>query len=434
MSLLLLTGAIAALALDPAPSAPAASQTTSLKTIDDDYNTALAQARAAGHEVIVVDLWAPWCHSCLSMKNFVLTDARVLALGDKATLLAVDTEKERNQALVERFKPTAWPTFLVLDVATEQVLARLTGSATAPEFARFVREAKQVPAALREAEVAMTAGEADKAMALFDKALSPKAIKGLPASTIGRSAGNFMLLLSAANKGKQCAARGTELASAVRDSYYEAALWMGVGYCELGEKAPRKAVMEKVKSRLDALLASPTVGLSADDASDVYDMLGELDAALGDAAAAKQRAQARLALLEAAAKNAKTPTEAQTFDAHRTDVYLALGRTSDAIAMLQQSEKDAPEDYNPPARLARVYLAAGDLSGARAAIGRAEARVYGPRAAVVAILAGDIAEKQADKLAARAAYERARRILEAQPRTLGVERRLGQVKTKLAKL
>jgi multidrug resistance efflux pump len=75
--------------------------------------------------------------------------------------------------------------------------------------------------------------------------------------------------------------------------------------------------------------------------------------------------------------------------------------------MLSESERDFPDDYNPPARLARAYLTAKRLDDARAAIDRASARVYGPRSLRVFALAADIAKERGDRRGERAALEQA---------------------------
>ena len=75
--------------------------------------------------------------------------------------------------------------------------------------------------------------------------------------------------------------------------------------------------------------------------------------------------------------------------------------------MLSQSERAFPEDYNPPARLARVYLTMKRLDEANAAIERAAARVYGPRSLRVFGLAAEIAKARADTAGERRALEQA---------------------------
>jgi thiol:disulfide interchange protein len=58
----------------PRSSAPASISRSALVWVEDDYVAALARARAA-HVPMFVDVWAPWCHTCRSMKAYVFTDA-----------------------------------------------------------------------------------------------------------------------------------------------------------------------------------------------------------------------------------------------------------------------------------------------------------------------------------------------------------------------
>jgi predicted negative regulator of RcsB-dependent stress response len=102
--------------------------------------------------------------------------------------------------------------------------------------------------------------------------------------------------------------------------------------------------------------------------------------------------------------------------------------------MLTASEKVSPDDYNPPARLARVYLAKSDIASARAAIARAKAKVYGPRSVTILLLEADIALAAGDKTAAKAAYESAKKVLAAQTPTASSERRRLQIERSLSAL
>ena len=83
------------------------------------------------------------------------------------------------------------------------------------------------------------------------------------------------------------------------------------------------------------------------------------------------------------------------FDAHRTEAYLALGQPERAIPVLKASAAAFPRDYNPPARLARAYLAANRLPEARAEIDRALRLVYGPRRKRLESLERDITAAEA---------------------------------------
>ena len=101
------------------------------------------------------------------------------------------------------------------------------------------------------------------------------------------------------------------------------------------------------------------------------------------------RALARRPGIRGAAR-AASPAARVVFDSHRVEAYLELGQPELALPMLEQSERDFPDDYNTPSRLAKVNLALGRLDLARAAIERAETRVYGPRKLRVAWLKADI--------------------------------------------
>lgn len=50
-------------------------RTDHLPWMEDDLDGALARARAE-HKMVFVDVWATWCHPCVSMKAFVLEAPR----------------------------------------------------------------------------------------------------------------------------------------------------------------------------------------------------------------------------------------------------------------------------------------------------------------------------------------------------------------------
>jgi len=108
-----------------------------------------------------------------------------------------------------------------------------------------------------------------------------------------------------------------------------------------------------------------------DDRSDAQAAVLQLLDASQQHARAVDVAKARARLLEDAASKAPDATTASTFDAHRTDTYLYLDEPEKAEKLLAQREKEMPDDYNPPARLARVLLKEKKLAEAEAAVDRA---------------------------------------------------------------
>jgi tetratricopeptide (TPR) repeat protein len=102
--------------------------------------------------------------------------------------------------------------------------------------------------------------------------------------------------------------------------------------------------------------------------------------------------------------------------------------------MLEQSERDFPKDYNPPARLALVYQKLGRWDEALVASDRALGLVYGPRRIRVLLVRADVYKGKGDAAMERKTLEDAvafaRSLPEAQQpaETLAdLEKRLGVV-------
>jgi thiol:disulfide interchange protein len=111
----------------------------SLNFIEDDHQKAVATARAQ-HKPLFVDFWATWCHSCLSMQRFVLSDPGLKPVADALVWSSVETEREANKAVVEKYPLDAWPTFLIVDPESGAVLGRFLGSGTVQDIRAFVQD------------------------------------------------------------------------------------------------------------------------------------------------------------------------------------------------------------------------------------------------------------------------------------------------------
>src|SRR5689334_7768737 len=82
------TPAVAAQSSTVAPEPP------KLAFVEDDYEKARADALKKGAPLFV-DVWASWCHSCMSMKEVVFPDPAMVRLGDAFVWLSIDSENEK---------------------------------------------------------------------------------------------------------------------------------------------------------------------------------------------------------------------------------------------------------------------------------------------------------------------------------------------------
>jgi tetratricopeptide (TPR) repeat protein len=193
----------------------------------------------------------------------------------------------------------------------------------------------------------------------------------------------------------------------------------------------RAAAVAEMEAATRKTLAPPGVGAAADDVSSSYLSLIQARKDAGDQAGATKDAEAWAAFLEAQAAAAQTPEQRAVFDSHRLSAYLELKQPERAIPMLQQSEKDLPGDYNPPARLAAAYQEASRLDEALAASNRALPKVTGPRRVQVLQRRSDIFAARGDAGAAREALEQALAYAESLPPGQRSERQIQALKKKL---
>jgi tetratricopeptide (TPR) repeat protein len=362
--------------------AAVAANASGIEFIDDDYGAALAQARAQ-HKPIVVDTWATWCHTCLSMKRFVFPDAGLRPVKDAVVWLSIDSENPKNNAFLDRFPLDAWPTFLVIEPRNERVVGRWIGAATVNDFRSFVQEGARAAAqdkhdaATRELHKGYEArGKGDFAVAAI---AYRKALQLTRKDDPARPERLILLQMALARSGtpeaaRECVQLGTKEMQNTGNSAVATDFVALSNAC--AEKLPKgEAEATKLRdmsiARLAKLTADTSAPLSVDDRSDAEATLIELYDAAGQHDRAVDVANARAKLLEQAAASAPDATMASTFDAHRTDTYLYLKQSQKAEQLLSEREKQIPDDYNPPARLARVLFEEKKLPEAEAAVDRA---------------------------------------------------------------
>jgi thioredoxin-like negative regulator of GroEL len=393
-----------------APAAPAG-----ISWIEDDLPRALAEARRTNRPLLV-DMWATWCHTCLSMKSYVFPDPGLAPLHDRFVWASIDTEKEGNAAAIERYPVEAYPTFYVIDPADGGVASRWLGSMSVKGVRAFLEEgertvqlahAGQIPpgdplALLLQADRAAIAGRDAEAADLYRRARAaapldwPRRAEALLGEIRARSS---------AGDASACADLALAELDATGSSPHAGDFGHYALECagDLPSGDPRaRGLRQAAHDRMLALARDRAAPLAADDRGDILRGVWAAREALGDPEGAREIARERLALLDAAAAAAPDAEAASTFDGARLDTLLFLGRGADAVRVLSESERRLPRDYNPPHRLARAYLALGRLDEALAAIDRALAKAYGPRKMGVYTVKADILEKQGRRDAARA--------------------------------
>jgi tetratricopeptide (TPR) repeat protein len=171
--------------------------------------------------------------------------------------------------------------------------------------------------------------------------------------------------------------------------------------------------------------------MSGDDISGMYQSLIAARDAEKDQTAARALREEWAAFLEKEAGAAKTAEQRAVYDSHRLKAYLELGTPEKAIPLLEQSERDFPNDYNPPARLALAYKAMNQFNEALATSDRALAKAYGPRKIGIYRTRADIYAGKGDKAAARKTVEEAIAYAKSLPDGQRSERTIAALQKKL---
>jgi len=335
------------------------------------------------------------------MRAFVFTDDSLTRRAGQFVWLAVNTEESRNAAFLAQFPVSAWPSFFIVDAVTETIAYRWTGGATVAQLDGWLDEARRAPAApstftaeIEKADAANGRADYKGAAALYAHLLAGASgsFKDRP-----RVVDAYLFALQMTHQLEACAEEAVRWYPLEKDLANGANVASSGLDCALALPKGAKGRTELVL-RLEAacreVLADPTVRFATDDLSSVYQELISAREDAGDEAGKGSDERAWVALLEDAAARAKTPEERTVFDAHRLAAYLEIGHPERAIPMLEQSEREFPKDYNPPARLAVAYRAMKEFGRAVAAADRALSLAYGPRKLLIYRTRASILEAQ----------------------------------------
>lgn len=432
-------------ASDPPPSSPVPRK-PAVPAIVDDISEATRQALRAG-KLLLVEAWAPWCHTCLSMKHHVLPDPALAPLGEQVVFATLDTDRAAAAPFLERHVVEVWPTVFVIDPATDRVLGLWQGAATVDELRGLVADAVAARAA---------AGEPDPAAASF---VTAKAAQARGAHAEAQQAFRRAVEQGGTRWRRRSEALAGWLASTYRLEQWTACAELGVAqvgavggtalptdFCwvllacadKVKDQRLRQRAREAALSRLKKHTQSPPPGASVDDRADALGLLGQLEDKLGHTEASRQAIGGQLALLEEAAKAAPSPAAAATYDYARLTAYFALGQGDRAVAMLEQRVAQLPDAYEPHARLAEARMKLGRWAEALPAVDGAIARAYGPRALryrhMRAEILGQLGRKDAQREALQAVLDGFGALPAAQRRGKRVQKLVEQARKELVEL
>jgi len=372
------------------------------------------------------------------MRATVLKDPALVKSAGRFVWLEIDTEKAENAPFLEKFPVEVWPTFLVVDPATQKPALKWLGTATAQDLERLLADGEravkgmegEAPAALlARADRANAAGEVGRAVELWREALA----RGGPGwGRRPRVLESLAMALQASDRPKDCADLAVREAPAMaRTQSFANVVSVGLSCATSSSDEPWAT---QALAALEPLAAEAVrlPGVLADDRAGLYDGLVEARRAAKDEAGAERIAGDWWAFLVAERGRARGAAARVMLDSWIVAAALALGDPARAVPLLQASERAAPRDYNPPFRLAVLYLELGRYADALAASDRAVERAYGPRKVRVLSQRATILEGQGNRAGARRALEDAiacsERLPEAQRNPRVAERLQARLK------
>ena len=374
------------------------------------------------------------------MRAFVFTDKSLARHAGRFVWLEIDTEKASNAGFRRKFPVQALPTFFVVDPVDEKVAVRWVGGMTVAQIDRLAssdaleskRHARGPDAELARADSLY--GEADNpgAARAYEAVLGQTSPRG---PRYARIVDALLFALSQADSSRRCVEIAHEALPNLRGSPGMASAAASGLDCALNLPATdpdRARWIAEFEAACRAALADTTLDIAADDRSGIYGSLVTARTDARDDPGHHAVAAEWASFLEREAARATTKEQRAVFDPHRLSAYLELGEPERAIPMLEQSRRDFPEDYNPPARLAIAYRAMKQWAKALEASNEAMAKAYGPRKLRLYDTRADIYAGAGDSTAARHTLEEAVRFGEALPAGQRSESSIAGIKNKLA--
>jgi tetratricopeptide (TPR) repeat protein len=374
------------------------------------------------------------------MRAFVFTDKKLERRAGQFVWLSINTEKKENAPVLARFPVEAWPSFFVVDPQSEKVVLRWVGGATVSQVDKILDDGRSaakgrergVDEILARADRLYGEGKNAEAVREYRLALA-QAPEGWP--RYARATESLLFALDVLRESRPCAetARAAFPKLARTSSAANVAALGLTCATRIDAADPSRAdLVAALADDARAVLAAPPAEAAADDVSSVYEALADEREEAHDAEGRRRVLSEWAAYLEKQAAAAPNPAARMVYDSHRVSAYIELNEPERAIPMLEASQRDAPDDYNPPARLALAYRAMHRWDDALAASDRALARAYGPRKIGILTTRAEIYAGKGDAESARKTLEEAVAYAESLPPGQRSEKTIASLKKKLA--
>ena len=374
------------------------------------------------------------------MRAFVFTDKKLERRAGQFVWLSINTEKKENAPVLAKFPVEAWPSFFVVDPQSEKVVLRWVGGATVSQVDRILDDGRSA-AKGRERGVDEILARADR---LYGEGKNAEAVREYrlalaqaPESwpRYARATESLLFALDVLRESRPCAETArAAFPKLARTSSAANVAALGLT-CATRIDAADPARADLIAALADdarAVLAAPPAEAAADDVSSLYGALADEREEARDAEGRRKVLSEWATYLEKQAAAAPNPAARMVYDSHRVSAYIELNEPERAIPMLEASQRDAPDDYNPPARLALAYRAMHRWDDALAASDRALARAYGPRKIGILTARAEIFAGKGDAESARKTLEEAVAYAESLPPGQRSEKTIASLKKKLA--
>jgi tetratricopeptide (TPR) repeat protein len=373
------------------------------------------------------------------MRAFVFTDPSLTSRAGQFVWLALDGEVAKNAAVVKRLKVSAYPTFFVLDPSTGQVAIRWLGGATLPQVSTLLDQGRAAVKTGRSG-LDLQLATADSLYGTEDYAGSAKSYEAVLAaapadwSPRDRVTDAYLNSLSNTDQHEQVvklAKDRLQVVGRTTAGFSMATFGLSDAMALPKENPERAALIADFEKQVLSMVRDPSIVLSADDRSGGYIELMDARDDAGDNDGKAKVAEEWSAFLDGEAAKAKTPEQRAVFDPHRLSAYIEIHHAEKAVPMLQRSEKDFPEDYNPPQRLAIAYNELKQWDEGLAASDRAMKKAYGPRKLRLFSTRTDLYLGRGDSTAARQTVGEALKYAQALPDGQRSERAIASLQKRL---